>query len=202
MSHFLMGVVVPRDEVKDYDFESYINGMMEKYSENLEVEGYIDVTKEEVLKKYEEHCQDKSESVANFWEDWSGGKLDEEGNGLSTYNPDSKWDWYVIGGRWDGAIKGDRIESTDGGFNFGDEHHEVTNNLTTVKDLLELIKSGVQPSPFGIVSSGGEWYEKGEMGWFGCVKDEKEQDDHNKELIAVLEVENPDDWVVGLDCHI
>lgn len=30
--------------------------------------------------------------------------LDEKGNVISTYNPDSKWDWYVIGGRWEGCI--------------------------------------------------------------------------------------------------
>jgi len=29
---------------------------------------------------------------------------DEEGNELSTYNPDSKWDWYVVGGRWEGGL--------------------------------------------------------------------------------------------------
>lgn len=30
--------------------------------------------------------------------------FDEDGNQLSTYNPDSKWDWYMEGGRWDGII--------------------------------------------------------------------------------------------------
>lgn len=28
--------------------------------------------------------------------------FDEDGNYISTYNPNSKWDWYEIGGRWDG----------------------------------------------------------------------------------------------------
>lgn len=31
--------------------------------------------------------------------------VDEEGNILSTYNPESKWDWYSIGGRWNGELK-------------------------------------------------------------------------------------------------
>lgn len=30
---------------------------------------------------------------------------DSEGNELSTYNPNSKWDWYEIGGRWSNGIK-------------------------------------------------------------------------------------------------
>ena len=31
-----------------------------------------------------------------------GEYYDDDGNELSTYNPKSKWDWYSIGGRWDG----------------------------------------------------------------------------------------------------
>ena len=31
--------------------------------------------------------------------------LDEDGNRHSTYNPNSKWDWYSIGGRWNGMLK-------------------------------------------------------------------------------------------------
>lgn len=34
--------------------------------------------------------------IAKEW----GYEIDDEGNLLSTYNPDSKWDWYVEGGRW------------------------------------------------------------------------------------------------------
>ena len=30
--------------------------------------------------------------------------IDEEGNVWSTYNPKSKWDWYVEGGRWNGML--------------------------------------------------------------------------------------------------
>ena len=30
--------------------------------------------------------------------------IDEEGNLLTEYNPESKWDWYSIGGRWSGEL--------------------------------------------------------------------------------------------------
>lgn len=42
--------------------------------------------------------------------------LDEDGNLLSTYNPDSKWDWYSEGGRWGGelAIKPSSQDEYDG----------------------------------------------------------------------------------------
>ncbi|GAI55280.1 unnamed protein product, partial [marine sediment metagenome] len=35
---------------------------------------------------------------------WYGEELDDKGNLLSTFNRDSFWDWYQVGGRWDGAI--------------------------------------------------------------------------------------------------
>lgn len=34
-----------------------------------------------------------------------GNSLDADGNYLSTYNPNSKWDWYEVGGRWGGSLK-------------------------------------------------------------------------------------------------
>ena len=30
--------------------------------------------------------------------------LNEDINVLTTYNPQSKWDWYEIGGRWSGLL--------------------------------------------------------------------------------------------------
>ncbi|MBQ1789868.1 MAG: hypothetical protein II008_06820 [Oscillospiraceae bacterium] len=33
------------------------------------------------------------------------GRLDENGNYISTYNLNSKWDWYEVGGRWSGQLK-------------------------------------------------------------------------------------------------
>lgn len=37
---------------------------------------------------------------------------DEEGNEITTYNPDSKWDWYSIGGRWDGSLDKEQGKNT------------------------------------------------------------------------------------------
>ena len=33
-----------------------------------------------------------------------GDRLNEDGDLISTYNPDSKWDWYDVGGRWYGSL--------------------------------------------------------------------------------------------------
>lgn len=49
-------------------------------------------------------CENKTdEEIYQWYRDGDDDDCyDENGNELSTYNPNSKWDWYSIGGRWDG----------------------------------------------------------------------------------------------------
>lgn len=94
------------------------------------------------------------------------------GTGLyeTTRNPQSKWDWYVIGGRWDGVMCGlPEIDDGQGGFNFGDEYHTLERNYCRVDE--------VKITPFAIVTFDGTWIEKGAMGWWGIVTNEKDQQD-------------------------
>lgn len=45
------------------------------------------------------------EEMYEFYQEYSDSDFDEKGNELSVYNPNSRWDWYEIGGRWDGFFK-------------------------------------------------------------------------------------------------
>ena len=48
----------------------------------------------------------------------------------------------------------------------------------------------------------GKWYERGEMGWWGIVSDEKETDKWTEEYMKLLD-ELPEDAVLNvIDCHI
>ena len=46
-------------------------------------------------------------SYEDAWKEAKGWgyDIDEAENLVTTYNPNSKWDWYSIGGRWDGFIR-------------------------------------------------------------------------------------------------
>lgn len=44
------------------------------------------------------------EAVFRLVEEDYDGELNEDGDLISTYNPDSKWDWYEVGGRWEGQL--------------------------------------------------------------------------------------------------
>mgnify|MGYP001311871751 CR=1 FL=1 len=98
----------------------------------------------------------------------------------TTYNPDSKWDWFVVGGRWDGLLHGKNIV-----------------RAIQVKDMLE-----VDPKfgTFACLTKDGEWVEKGEMGWFAHVANKNEKFSESfKEIITNLD---DDDICALVDCHI
>lgn len=167
---------------------------LNRYYEGLEVEAYIVYTKEEAIdeikrthaRNYEhaiealqqsdlnseliEHYQNIIDkglfiSYEDAWKkakDW-GYEIDEDENLLSTYNPDSKWDWYSIGGRWDGFL---HYKDTDPGF---EETNEACIHELDMDYLLE-------NTPFCFVTEDGEWVEKGEMGWWCSVSNEKSEE--------------------------
>lgn len=48
----------------------------------------------------------------------------------------------------------------------------------------------------------GQWFERGEMGWWGTVFDEKDQNEWNRQFAALLDG-LPDDTILSVyDCHI
>jgi len=108
MSHFC-GIVVGKD----------IPGQLEKYNEQNDVEPYVTeaVTEEEKTGFLEYYTKEKkikdgisfADAYSIFGEDWNSGSWKQNESGIwenwSTYNPNSKWDWYLVGGRWTGYFK-------------------------------------------------------------------------------------------------
>ena len=115
------------------------------------------------------------------WEivkEW-GYKIDEDDNVLSTYNPDAKWDWYVIGGRWSDYLylkecdeEGKRLTADYAYFDEVDWDYMIEMNCV----------------PFCFVDWDGDWHEKGEMGWFAMTKNEKDDDSWVDEFKAYIEI--------------
>ena len=119
MSHFAVAVI----HEKDQD----INEMLAPYNENINVEPYVEYTKEELIGEAKAHKErwikymakegkKADASVAElmkantdeelytaereFREKYYNQKFNENGDAMSTYNPDSKWDWWCYGGRF------------------------------------------------------------------------------------------------------
>ena len=77
---------------------------MEKYDENLEIEIYVEKTKNELLEEFElfknteNYKEYNYKTVEEYAKTWKSYDLDSEGNVVSTYNKEALYDWYVIGG--------------------------------------------------------------------------------------------------------
>lgn len=202
MSHFTVTVVAASKEAVD--------DLLAPYNENTEVEPYVNWNREIAAKEHEKRLADLREKIASndtekYNIEYCVSRLAEleassaeefylerlshyeeenvkDGEGYSTYNPKSKWDWYEVGGRWDGCyFKGNR---------------------GTVKDFLSrLDKNGWNPT-FALVTSDGEWHAQAEMWWWAITFDDKPENDWKKEFIGLLGKEDPEATVYIMDCHI
>lgn len=112
--HYTVAVIT---EDGDYDTA------LAPFSKHLEVDSYLDKTREELIAEKKKDLEwsrlEKNSQWRHYLEsnyDWTndntllesirkrdtddGYTFDKEGNRYTTYNPNSKWDWYVLGGRW------------------------------------------------------------------------------------------------------
>ena len=103
MSHY--AVLVIHRENQD------IEKLLAPYNENLEVEPYLKYTVDEAIAYIKEHCVPYNDYLKEYADrhliDWfaeNEGLLIKQDGLYSTYNPNSKWDWYQIGGRFDGEL--------------------------------------------------------------------------------------------------
>jgi hypothetical protein len=91
-------------------------------------------------------------------------------------NPSAKWDWWTIGGRWDGQLEG--------------KNQCLKEELTAPPE-----------ATFAVIYNG-QWYGRGEMGWWGCVSNEKDKDQWHEEFRKLLEGLPPETPLTVVDCHI
>jgi len=121
-----------------------------------------------------------------------------KGTSRSTYNPKSKWDWWRVGGRWDGLLVGE-VRRSDNGFNFGEEHTQLRHNSRVVASLPTPLPEDLVP--FAIVTPDGAWHDRGRMGWWGMVSDATDRDQWGAQVREQLAA-HPTALAVVLDCHI
>lgn len=168
-----------------------------------------------------------------------GGK----GTRPTTYNPNSKWDWYVVGGRWTAMLVESEYDPTKDPRNMetcficngsgmrndnlgkdarradpnytcngcgGSGKHlkhppqwvDVGGNHAATKRVAERIRAGEKGlTPFAILTPDLQWIEKGKMGWWGAVSNEKRPDEWSEAVLATLD-RFPDKIAVVVDVHI
>ena len=126
MSHYAVLVLHKEDQ--------NIDTLLAPYDESLEVEPYLKLTNDEVIIKakeiYDDNNYSEKELIKNYADDYGYIILND---GLySTYNPNSKWDWYEIGGRFS-----KRLELTEEGRVYTASKCEKEYNIDIDVDLRE-----------------------------------------------------------------
>jgi hypothetical protein len=102
-----------------------------------------------------------------------------KGTYKSQYNEQSKWDWYVVGGRWDKAIP---------------------DNICKIKNL-PVDEDKKTFRPYAFVLPDGAWIEKAQMGWFGMSSGEMKGSKWNK-IVKDIYKNYAENVVVLVDAHI
>lgn len=136
---------------QDY-IESSVDAALEPFDEALEVPPYKDRLSHSSIRFMAEQYKIAAtdlHALAGKMSDWRGvpGGVDELGLfAICTSNPDGKWDWYEIGGRWNGFIKGKKRPNKD----------LIRNNCIVASTLLKS-PDFCKRLPAAIVTPSGEW---------------------------------------------
>ena len=135
-----------------------------------------------------EPSREKYPTIDDFACEYYGYEKTYEGKYGYYDNPNAKWDWYQEGGRWDGYLTNKEGNKTD-------------------NDYLTEIDWDKVDVPFCFIDTDGGWNEKGQMGFWAMVSNEKKKSDWETEFKEyVKRLSNEDDAdeieVVAVDFHI
>lgn len=129
-------------EISDYDREEFLDYCKEDHAEEIE-----DKSTEELDEQFDDLYE-------KFGEQWNGNiwRLNDDGDWCeyATENPDAKWDWHEIGGRYDGQIPDNCCDAKKVPIGFvpyafidqNEDWHECENNITErgwEKEFLEYL---------------------------------------------------------------
>ena len=206
MSHFVTMVIGNDPEVQ-----------LAPFSQHLEVDEYIDeeVSTEDKQRMLDYYNKGRATPYRNFeecyaeqGEDWDGGQCRKNEAGVwcrySTYNPQSKWNWYLLGGRWSGKIIKLKEGATSGIIGRPAWCSHTAGIDAALKKDIDFEAMDKEPDywvPYAVVKDS-EWIGRGDMGWWGISTNNIPVDEWTqkvRELIASL----PDDTFIWFyDCHI
>lgn len=172
------------------------------------------------------------------------------GKTTSKYNPESKWDWYSVGGRWGGFFRSKPKEdckypemqdlgcpgvfdndptydcdsiavcdidweqmTADEVLRLSDVYDKAMKEDEKLRGIFYDIKNGETKEQYidrrtkhiimtyAIVKDG-EWYQRGEMGWFGTSSNEMDEDEWADKSMELIKGLPEDTRLTVVDCHI
>ena len=140
---------------------------------------------------------------------------DGDGSHTSTYNPNSKWDWYEIGGRWlNSLLIKNEVKGIKGMPGLGSGYLINKNapdgykwtNGAKIKEIEFKLMEELEEQPFytwALVDEKG-WNEQGKMGWWAMndATDESTDSYVKKFNEYINNPDNQEKYITIVDCHI
>ncbi|MDR2294722.1 MAG: hypothetical protein LBE05_05910 [Microbacterium sp.] len=171
------------------------------------VDAHFDYLREGFPKKLEWTDEEIYADAINEWDE-----VNDDGDRRDTDNPDARWDWWVIGGRWEEDYRDRQGESAADVLASLIETHALIAAGGTTRPTPPDGKQLENPErrlawwfPRGLVVEQGdtfEWIAQGEEGWFGMATDVMTEDEWIAHLIATVEKLDPATRFVYIDFHI
>jgi len=180
MSHFTCLVLIP-GTTPLRAVQDVVAERLARFDENTRVEPYRCYMDADEVERMATLCEVEptdTPALIGHMQDWCGCEGGSDDTGLfylSSYNPDSHWDWWRIGGRWNCEMQGDNVLPVarwDGSF-----------------------------QPFALVTDAGEWHQRARMGWWGMTSEEQEPERWKAEVGEILSGHRSH-LAVLVDCHI
>lgn len=181
--HYLTYVFIPNDA----DADEAVATALQPFSEEIEVKPwkrYLDSEEIARMAKCYGVPKTSSRKLAGYMEAWNGGLggVDERGLfAIHSYNPQAKWDWYEIGGRWQGTLPNNEASAT---------------SLLESPKLKEIL-------PHDFLTPDGKWHQKATFipqGFFGGRFRKKSDAKWLEELTSALTT-YVDYRIVCVDIH-
>jgi hypothetical protein len=212
MTHFTVlaiGEASGREAIMNHLYE-----LFEPYWEGLEVEAYPAEVSARSLAEAEKELEKYNEDeLIKYLSDYHGRTVFKDENDkkfyyMTKYNPDSKWDWWVLGGRWSGSLDdylkdkcdSDRIMSGESGV----FDNRVGTDAAFISELSleKMLDEDNQMITVAILTKDG-WFAQGEVGWFGYVEENDEWDEQYREILKKIFADaGPNTFMAVVDAHI
>jgi hypothetical protein len=145
-----------------------------------------------------------AENYPEIFAGWFGGDLGPEGDWGYWSNPEAKWDWFLLGGRWQGRLRLLPWRSGTSGecswTNDGEPEDPNAFDQALFCDI-DWPATRKEFTPFAVLKDG-EWHEQGAMGWFGAISGPKADATWEAEVDALLKDLPPATLVSVYDCHV
>lgn len=179
--------------------------MIKPYDEGVEVAEYKSyLTKEEIDRAYKHFGDVKSPSGVQIphltsaqieeYFDYKGGS-DEKGYFYwTTQNPNRKWDWYQIGGRWQGMLKLKKGAKGRAGSKSLLDTHKTGDPLGTDIAYLKDVDNRNKFHTYAILDEkgwhDGNWHEADREKWCEKYKERFLSNPTDKTVIAIVDCHN------------